>query len=94
MAFCSPFTVKNSQSVGFEIIEELGDKGYFLYPKEGLLATIMEIRDVVNLPLSTPSEKAYIDNLRNNPVQISVEESQRGTLEIHFDLNINEIKKE
>jgi hypothetical protein len=93
MAFCSPFTVKNSQSVGFEIIEELGDKGYFLYPKEGLLATIMEIKDVVNLPMSTPSEKAYIQNLRDNPVQTSIEESQRGTLEIHFDLNINDLRK-
>ncbi len=48
MAFCSPFTVKNSQSVGFEIIETLGDNGAFLYPKEGLVATIMEIQDVIN----------------------------------------------
>ncbi|GAA0878318.1 hypothetical protein GCM10009119_12860 [Algoriphagus jejuensis] len=92
MAFCSPFTVKNSQSVGFEIIEELGDNGYFLYPKEGLLATIMEIRDVQNLPKSSASEKAYIDNLRKNPVQTTIEESQRGKLEIEFDLNINDIK--
>ncbi|GAB3221799.1 hypothetical protein J0A67_12380 [Algoriphagus aestuariicola] len=91
MAFCSPFTVKNSQSVGFEIIETLGDNGAFLYPKEGLVATIMEIQDVINLPCSSPAEKEYIDNLRNNPVQVSLDESPKGPLEIHFDLNIDDL---
>ncbi len=91
MAFCSPFTVKNSQSVGFEIIESLGDNGAFLYPKEGLVATIMEIQDVINLPFSAAAEKAYIDNLRNNPTQVSLDESPKGLLEIHFDLNIDDL---
>jgi hypothetical protein len=91
MAFCSPYTVKNSQSVGFEIIYGLGDNGSFLYPKEGLVATIMEIQDVTNLPLSVPVEKKYIDNLRNNPKQISLDESSKGPLEIHFDLNISDL---
>lgn len=91
MAFCSPFTVKNSQSVGFEIINSLGDNGSFLYPKEGLVATIMEIQDVMNLPFSSPEEKAYIDNLRNNPSQVSINETPKGTVEIHFDLNIDDL---
>lgn len=91
MAFCSPYTVKNSQSVGFEIIHSLGDNGSFLYPKEGLVATIMEIQDVANLPHSIPVEKEYIDNLRNNPKQILLDESPKGLLEIHFDLNINDL---
>ncbi|WP_057938398.1 hypothetical protein [Algoriphagus resistens] len=91
MAFCSPYTVKNSQSVGFEIIHSLGDNGSFLYPKEGLVATIMEIQDVTNLPHSIPVEKDYIDNLRNNPKQILLDESPKGLLEIHFDLNINDL---
>ncbi len=92
MAFCSPFTVKNSQSVGFEIIHSLGDNGSFLYPKEGLIATIMEIRDVVNLPYSLPVEKNYIIDLRNNPTQVSFDESSKGPLEIYFDLNINDLE--
>ncbi len=91
MAFCSPYTVKNSQSVGFEIIEILGDKGNFLYPKEGLVATIMHIEDVFKLPLSTPAEKNNINDLRMNPVQIAIHDSPRGPLEIHYDLNISEL---
>jgi hypothetical protein len=91
MAFCSPFTVKNSQSVGFEIIESLGDKGNFLYPKEGLIATIMEIQDVNNLPLAEKYEYKYIQDLRSDPVRISVDESPKGRLEIHYDLNIGDL---
>lgn len=91
MAFCSPYTVKNSQSVGFEIIHGLGDNGSFLYPKEGLVATIMEIQDVRNLPYSVAVEKEFIDNLRNNPNQILLDESPKGSLEIHFDLNISDL---
>ncbi len=91
MAFCSPYTVRNSQSVGFEIIESLGDKGNFLYPKEGLVATIMHIEDVFELPLATPEEKQNIDNLRINPVQIATHDSPKGPLEIHYDLNITEL---
>lgn len=91
MAFCSPFTVKNSQSVGFEIIEVLGDNGAFLYPKEGLIATIMEIGDVENLPHSSTAEKQFIDKLRNSPKQVIFDESPKGSLEIHFDLNISDL---
>lgn len=91
MAFCSPFTVLNSQSVGFEIISNLGDKGTFLYPKEGLVATIMEIQDVIHLPFASPIEKAYIENLRTNPCQVALDESPKGLLEIHFDLNIDDL---
>lgn len=91
MAFCSPFTVKNSQAVGFEIIAGLGENGAFLYPKEGLIATIMEIEDVVNLPCSMPNEKGFIDELRNSPTKVLKEESPKGPLEIYFDLNINDL---
>lgn len=93
MAFCSPYTVSNSMSVGFEIIEELGDKGMFLYPKEGLIATIMEIKDVNSLPLAAPDQKEKIQFLRNNPVHIAHDMSPNGPLEIHYDLNIKELER-
>ena len=57
MAFCSPATVKTAQSVGFEIISSLGEDGKFLYPKEGLVATILEIQEVDRIPLATDEEK-------------------------------------
>ncbi|SIT06679.1 hypothetical protein [Belliella pelovolcani] len=88
MAFCSPFTVANSQAVGLRIIEELGVNGTFLYPKEGLVATIMEVEDVNSLERALPAEKDFIFDLRRNPKQIKILESKMGEMEVEFDLNL------
>jgi len=93
MAFCSPVIVKKAESVGFEIITSLGDEGRFLYPKEGLIATIMEIKDVSNIPTATEEEKDFIFNLRANPVQFRKDTSRKGDLEISYDLAIQNVLK-
>ncbi|EOZ95835.1 hypothetical protein A33Q_3197 [Indibacter alkaliphilus LW1] len=94
LAFCSPYTIKNSESVGFEVIKELGNEGTFLYPKEGLIATIMQIKDVFALPNANKDQKERIFYLRNNPSHLATEISEKGPLEIHYDLNLNEFKQE
>lgn len=91
MAFCSPATVKTAESVGFKVISSLGNEGKFLYPKEGLVATILEIQDVVNIPLATETEREIIFDLRNNPIQYKKEISRRGELEIYFDLDVQNL---
>lgn len=91
MALCSPATVKTAESVGFKIISSLGNEGKFLYPKDGLVATILEIQDVVNIPLATDGEKDMIFDLRKNPVQYKKEISRRGELEIYFDLDVQNL---
>lgn len=93
MAFCSPVIVKKAESVGFEIITSLGDEGKFLYPKEGLIATIMEIQDINNIPTATDDEQEFIFNLRANPVQFKKDTSRRGDLEIFYDLAIQNVLK-
>ncbi|WP_194777468.1 hypothetical protein [Pararhodonellum marinum] len=94
MAFCSPYTVKNGQAVGLDIIKSLGDNGSFLYPKEGLVATIMEATDPEVLSQANELEKEYIYSLREQPKQIRQEVSEKGPLEIHFDLNIEVFSNE
>jgi len=91
MAFCSPFTVKNSQAVGLRIVEELGDNGTFLYPKEGLVATLMDVNNVKDLPLADPKEREKIFYLRENPCHVANDMSLNGPLEIHYELNVKEI---
>jgi hypothetical protein len=93
MAFCSPVIVKKAESVGFEIITSLGEEGKFLYPKEGLIATIMEIKDVNDIPTATEEEKDFIFNLRANPVQFKKDTSRKGDLEISYDLAIQNVLK-
>src|SRR5690606_1069478 len=78
MGFCSPFTLRNCQNLGFKIIETLGDKGSFFYPKEGLLATITEIADLENLPNALPVEQEKILFLTKNPQHEAHETSPKG----------------
>lgn len=91
MAFCSPYTVANSQAVGLRVIEELGIKGTFLYPKEGLVATIMEVDDVQTLDRAKDEDKEFIFDLRKNPKQIKTLNSKMGDMEVEFDLNLEKI---
>lgn len=81
----SPATLGISKSVGYQVIEELGDKGSFYYPKEGLIATALEINDPVHLPLATMEERNYIFNLRNKNSMITIEHGPKGEMEVLFE---------
>jgi hypothetical protein len=88
MGFCSPFTLRNCQNLGFKIIESLGDKGSFFYPKEGLMATITDISDLENLPNALPEEQEKILYLIKNPQHEAYETSPKGDFTIVYDLKI------
>lgn len=88
LGLCSPATLKNSQRVGFEILTELGDNGRFYYPKEGLIATSLIIKDIHNLPQAAEDERARIFDLRAMPNQEAVERGPKGELEIIYETKI------
>ncbi|GAB3663988.1 hypothetical protein GCM10028791_39520 [Echinicola sediminis] len=88
MGFCSPFTVGNCQKLGFRVIDGLGDNGTFLYPKEGLIATILDIEDLNTLPNAVCEEREKILYLRDNPRHCADETSQKGDFTIIYDLKI------
>lgn len=86
---CAPSTLKNSLRTGFEVLEQLGDKGKFYYPKEDLLATALIIKDTKNLPNAVSEEREYIQDLSNNPEQIKIEKNKFGEMLFHFNLKVN-----
>jgi len=92
MALCSPATLRNCIKLGFEKIEELGNKGTFYYPKEDLIATALIIKDISNLPTGDPATRDAIMNLRENPVQFAVETGPKGQMEINYDITINLVR--
>lgn len=86
LALCSPITLLMSERIGFEILTDLGNNGTFYYPKEGLIATSLIARDLVNLPVATDEERAKIFSLRENPSQTVTENGRRGELTIIYDI--------
>jgi hypothetical protein len=86
-ALCAPATVKNSNRVGFVVDERLGKQGTFYYPKEGLVATAVLLRDVQVLSNADPDEQIKIFELNKRPVQMAHELSPRGK-ELLLDYNL------
>ena len=84
MALCSPATLRNCARVGFEIIRDLGNNGTFYYPKEGLVATALIIKDIVNLPGANSEERERIFDLRETPNQEAVEKGPKGEMDIIY----------
>lgn len=84
----SPVTLSISKSVGYEIITGLGDKGSFYYPKEGLIATALEINDINELSQAQEAERDYIFELRNKINFNTVESGPKGEMELQFELQV------
>ncbi|KEO74710.1 hypothetical protein [Anditalea andensis] len=88
LAFCSPATLRNCYKVGFRIISTLGDNGKFFYPKEGLIATALEIDDIENLSSAHFEDRDFIFKLRNNLSHLSQETGPKGSMDVEFDLKL------
>ena len=76
--------MRNCTRIGFEIIRELGNNGAFYYPKEGLIATAIIVKDIANIPLAKIEEQNRIFHLRDNPEQFTIEKGPKGEMEIQY----------
>jgi hypothetical protein len=87
-ALCAEYTLKPTLQKGFEIEEEIGNKGTFFYPKLDLVATLAILKDVKNLPLALKEERDYIFELRNNLQCERTEQTPKGPISIKYNLKI------
>lgn len=83
----SPFTLNMFQSLGYEVIRELGEKGNYHYPTADFISTAVSIRDTFGLPTAESTHRDRILSLRQSPIQ-SAQELHGGveTL-IHYNLS-------
>ncbi|WP_143960395.1 hypothetical protein [Litoribacter populi] len=89
---CSPVTVKISSKVGYTVIKELGNDGTFFYPKEDLVATVMHVDDVENIPFAEEKEREFVFNVRREGLTHLVEKGPKGEMEVLFDLKIPTVR--
>jgi hypothetical protein len=88
-ALCAEYTLKPTLQKGFEIEEQIGNKGTFFYPKLDLVATLAVLKDVKNLPLALQEERDYIFELRENLECERTEQTPKGPIHIKYNLKIN-----
>lgn len=87
-ALCAEYTLKPTLQKGFEIEEQIGNRGTFFYPKLDLVATLAVLKDVKNLPLALTEERDFIFDLRSNLECTRIEESPKGPIPIKYSLRI------
>ena len=83
---CAPYTVSMCQNAGFVVEESIGNLGTFYYPKLDLIATLLMIKDLINLPSAEPVFRQRILDLTHSPDQVIVETGPKGDFEIHYNL--------
>ncbi len=88
---CSPTTYRNCARVGFETLREIGNNGRFHYPKEGLIATSVIIRDLESLPGAQPEERNKILYLRENPNHIAEDSGPKGEMRVIYATEIESV---
>lgn len=87
-ALCAPYTVKMAESVGYHLLDKVGNKGTFYYPKLDLVATAMILEDVETISKAEPEERAHIETMRHNLNGKRIEILRGKELEIDFQLEI------
>ncbi|MCF8450178.1 MAG: hypothetical protein K9G49_09945 [Taibaiella sp.] len=85
---CGSHTIGITLEKGFVVEEQLGNKGTFYYPKEGLVATAAVINDIYDLSHAAEHDRVIINSLRSNPSQVRQESTEKLTFEINYELNL------
>lgn len=85
---CGEHTIGITLEKGFTIEENLGNKGTFYYPKEGLVATAAVMNEVSDLSNAKDTDRSLIEALRKNPDLARIEDGPKGELAIEYRLKL------
>ncbi|MES2478177.1 MAG: hypothetical protein V4561_03770 [Bacteroidota bacterium] len=92
-ALCAPYTVKLTESVGYQLETSIGNNGTFYYPKLDLVATTMILKDLDTLSTASEENRIAIMDLRKNQTCNRVEVLRNKEIEIHYDIKIPNLEK-
>jgi hypothetical protein len=87
-ALCAPYTVKPVVNCGMVLVDSIGNKGTFYYPKLDLLATAMILTDISALSKAVEEDKLFIFQMRENPNTLKIDELKNKKIAIDFELLI------
>lgn len=86
MGICADYTLKMFQQVGFVVDNSLGLGGEFPYPNENYIARVLGIMNAATLETAAEYDKKRMTDLRENPIQITIEKGSKSEIEIDYNL--------
>jgi len=87
-ALCAPYTLKPVVNCGMVLVDSIGNKGTFYYPKLDLLATAMVLKDVPFLSGAQFEDQAAIFQMRENPDSLLLHQLKNRQISVDFKLRI------
>jgi hypothetical protein len=89
VALCSPYTYRIAHQYGFNLLEEVGNKGAIPYAGANEIAHVTYQSDVLNLPGATEDECNIIQDLRKKPIQTKVENGRKKSITVYYNLFVS-----
>ncbi|MFZ6051109.1 hypothetical protein [Halocola ammonii] len=83
------YTLDLAKSIGFSVLEEIGNQGTFKYPNDRFVASALRIVDLEELKTAIPSERRRIFSIRRNPSQEFIELSQKKNVAVAYQNDVN-----
>jgi len=87
-ALCAPYTVQPVVNAGMELVDVVGNKGTFYYPKLDLIATAMVLNDLYALNKANEETRDEIFRTRAEPESFKLIKYKEKEIAINFALNV------
>lgn len=87
-ALCAPYTVAPVVNCGMVLIDNIGNKGTFYYPKLDLIATAMILKEISTLSGAHEEDKHMIFQMRENSNSLRLTELKNKEITVDFELLI------
>jgi hypothetical protein len=88
LCFMAKYTFRIPRQLGYEILTNLGDEGYFNYPTPEFQAAVWQHSDMENLGNCADTERERVLSLRENLFQEYTEKNTRGGFKIKYELYV------
>ncbi|WP_074605816.1 hypothetical protein [Pedobacter sp. FW305-3-2-15-E-R2A2] len=85
---CADYTLPMVRKVGFVVEDSLGKGGEFVYPNDNYIARVLRKMNAKTLETAEEFDRERIFDLRDNPIQLTLETGPKGDVEIDYQLLI------
>jgi len=85
---CADYTLPMVRKVGFIVEDSLGKDGEFVYPNDSYIARVLRKMNAETLETAEEFDRNRIFDLRNHPIQHTMETGPKGDVEIDYQLVI------
>lgn len=88
IAVLARYTLRYATKLGLKVVEQVGDKGWFVYPKPGFWGIVMCAMDPYALDNAIPDLRHRVISLRMRPGQRTVEFTGVCHMEVQYELEL------